>query len=59
MNGTVISLQVVNETINVGIKKFKLSQPRLIEHIDFLLLNCEIVSLSVGLQKKAMDLHFR
>ena len=59
LEGATISLQVVNETINVGIKKFKLPQPWLTEHIDFLLLSCEVGNLSVSLQKKAMSLHFR
>ena len=56
---TVISSQVLNETINVAIKKFKLSQYEIVSHIDFLLANCELQNSTVVLQKKAIDLHFR
>lgn len=56
---TVISSQVLNETINVAIKKFKLSQHEIVSHIDFLLSNCELHGVTVVLQKKAIDLHFR
>jgi predicted nucleic acid-binding protein len=45
---TVINSQVINETINVGVKKFKLSQHKLLAHMDFLLLNCDVVSISFG-----------
>jgi predicted nucleic acid-binding protein len=59
LENPVISLQVVNETINIGIKKFKIPPQELISHIDFLLLNCDLVNLSILLQKKAIDLHYR
>lgn len=56
---TVISSQVLNETINVSIKKFRLSQQRIIDHINFLSSSCEVVTVSEMLQRKAIALHFR
>ena len=56
---TIISTQVISETINVGIKKFQLSHEQLTAHIDFLTLSCEVILVSAELQKKAMDIHFR
>ena len=55
----VISSQVLSETINVGIKKLKLSQPALLAHINFLMSSCELLIVSVPLEMKAIDLHFR
>jgi predicted nucleic acid-binding protein len=55
---TVISSQVLNENMNVVIKKLKLSQERILAHIDFLLSSCEVVGGSIGLQKKGIALHF-
>jgi predicted nucleic acid-binding protein len=45
--------------MNVATKKLRLSQERILAHIDFLLLSCEVVNSSIGLQKKAIELHFR
>jgi predicted nucleic acid-binding protein len=56
---TAISSLVLNENLNVGIKKFKLGQHKLLAHVEFLLLNCNVVSISFGLQKKALDIHFK
>jgi predicted nucleic acid-binding protein len=56
---SVISLQVLNENINVAIKKLKLSQSKITGHIDFLILSCELVGFSIALQRKAIELHFR
>ena len=56
---SVISLRVLNENINVAIKKLKLSQSKIIGHIDFLILSCELVGFSIALQREAIELHFR
>jgi predicted nucleic acid-binding protein len=56
---TVISSQVIGENINVGLKKLRLSPEKIIAHIDFLLLNCELVGITVAFQKKAVELHTR
>jgi predicted nucleic acid-binding protein len=55
---TFISSQVLNENINVTLKKFKLSRERIFAHIDFLVVSCEVLGGSIGLQKKAIDLYF-
>ena len=56
---TVISSQVLNETINVSIKKIHLSQQRIIDHINFLSSSCKVVTVSEILQRKAIALHFK
>ncbi len=56
---TIISSQVINETINVCIKKFRLPQQRITDHICFLMSCCTVVTISEILQIKAINLHFR
>ena len=55
----VISTQVIGENINVAIKKFKFSEEKILNHINFMLRSCDVVDISVGLQKKAIETHFR
>ncbi len=40
---TVISSQVISETINVGLKKLRLSHQQLKNHINFLQINCDVM----------------
>ncbi|SCD20119.1 putative nucleic acid-binding protein [Proteiniphilum saccharofermentans] len=56
---TIISSQVINETINICIKKFCLPQQRITDHILFLMSCCRVVTISEVLQIKAIALHFR
>ena len=54
----VISTQVISENINVGIKKFKFSDEKIANHINFLIRNCDVVTISVELQMKTIEIHF-
>ncbi|PIX34204.1 MAG: VapC toxin family PIN domain ribonuclease [Bacteroidetes bacterium CG_4_10_14_3_um_filter_31_20] len=46
-NNPVISTQVINENINVAYKEFHLPKQKIIEHIEMLLIKCDVMVLSI------------